>query len=171
VLIWREVSRGALISTESANIKQIPSHAIISTFALDDFVRCLQKTPSMAEVFQMEVLGRRGGYQTTIRPALGGKGIKLGVELVAGLAKMSLCLGLARASYAIELSYLIRDVVQGWNVALDPREPAEWETMAAAFTHTIVCASKDPVSFSDQLQLQHAFIVGITKVSTQRKLL
>ncbi|KAK5168303.1 uncharacterized protein LTR77_006872 [Saxophila tyrrhenica] len=139
----------------------VPAKAILHTFKLSDMATFVSNTPGMAEALRLNDLMMRGNFRSTVREVLGSARIQLDARLAAGLAKLCMFVGLSTKSSIGNLSNMVCDFVKGWNFVLENKDSDLWQEVADAFVHVFVVASERPVSFSDQLKVQHGFLDGV----------
>lgn len=105
--------------------------------------------------------------QKRLSSTLASKGVMLTVPNCDSMANFFLLLGMNPTATPEQISHLVSEFVQGWEIGLPAN--ADWSDLAAAFAHAFVRQSRVPVTFLQQANLKAGFLDGIRWACGGRK--
>lgn len=141
--------------------KEIPAHAIISTFSVRELFERVTATPYMSRTLRLDVLSSSGGFFKSILPAFRRDNIQITPDVISTVAKLAHFMGLNAFSKAEHLAHLWTDVTQGWGVRLNHKTPEEWIQLAARFARALADSGDYILCSSDSRRLEGAFLEGL----------
>lgn len=148
--------------------KEIPGHAVLSTFSVRDLHSFVNRSPYMSRALRLDALSADNrAFQKVILPSFKADNVRLDSNVISAIAKLAEFMGLDAFSKAEHLAHFWTTVIQGWGLQLDYKDPEEWVQLAAKFARDLGDAGGYILPSRDSRRLELAFLEGVNWASSR----
>jgi hypothetical protein len=132
---------------------------MLKTFSIKDLTTFAASNKTVERVLRLDQLSVAKTSACKIIKLLKQGEVRIGGRVAAAIAELVIYLGLDHTSSKEKLSRAVFEIVQGWALKADGGSQEKAKYFSRVFmTKTVQDMSKEPMSSSDHLKLEHAYV-------------